>query len=381
MGKAPELRDQFPSLDADSGELWDRWSIQERPPDVLVTNYSMLNIMLMRALECPIFDMTCRWLREDRSRVFHLVIDELHSYRGTPGSEVGYLLRLLLRRIGLRPDSSQVRFLASSASLDAKGKGADYLRGFFGADATTFAVIEDETRHQALLQPGALQGKAVAFAGFGSNWKADPSGEVLGLAERLGVACRTDLAPRESLALVLRECGATEAVREGCPAPMTPKALGHSLFGPMEASHQNGMAGLLNALTVAHAAALTIPIRRLYHSGCISSFATSTVSGHVSILIAAGSTEIRRMVHRVHWESYSPVLAFNATAVREYLMWSSVSAAAKSTLGGIAPATMGHSSWSTTSPTWIVFRTPCNFPGVTANMPSSGRSRPMRTSR
>ena len=59
VGKEPELRDQFPSLDSDSGELWDRWSIQRTPPDVLVTNYSMLNIMLMRAFEDPIFDLTC----------------------------------------------------------------------------------------------------------------------------------------------------------------------------------------------------------------------------------------------------------------------------------------------------------------------------------
>ena len=39
-----------PSLDADSGELWDRWSMQEAPPDLLATNYSMLNVMMMRAM-------------------------------------------------------------------------------------------------------------------------------------------------------------------------------------------------------------------------------------------------------------------------------------------------------------------------------------------
>ena len=51
-----EVRQQFPSVDPDSGERWDRWTIQDEPPDVLVTNYSMLNIMLMRAIEAPIFD-------------------------------------------------------------------------------------------------------------------------------------------------------------------------------------------------------------------------------------------------------------------------------------------------------------------------------------
>jgi len=38
-----------------SSELWDRWSMQSAPPDLFVTNYSMLNIMMMREVECPIF--------------------------------------------------------------------------------------------------------------------------------------------------------------------------------------------------------------------------------------------------------------------------------------------------------------------------------------
>lgn len=108
-----EVRQQFPSVDPDSGEHWDRWTIQDDPPDVLVTNYSMLNIMLMRAIEANIFEATRAWLEADRARVFHLVVDELHTYRGTPGSEVAYLVRLLLGRLGLKPDSPQVRFLAS----------------------------------------------------------------------------------------------------------------------------------------------------------------------------------------------------------------------------------------------------------------------------
>ena len=36
----------FPSMDG--GEMWSRWDMQDHPPDVLITNYSMLNIMLMR---------------------------------------------------------------------------------------------------------------------------------------------------------------------------------------------------------------------------------------------------------------------------------------------------------------------------------------------
>ena len=81
--------------------MWSRWDMQDHPPDILITNYSMMNIMLMRSVEMPIFDQTRQWLAADRSHVFHLVVDELHTYRGTPGTEVAYLIRVLLDRLGL----------------------------------------------------------------------------------------------------------------------------------------------------------------------------------------------------------------------------------------------------------------------------------------
>jgi ATP-dependent helicase YprA (DUF1998 family) len=60
------------------GEMWSRWDMQDAPPDILITNYSMLNIMLMRDIEDQIFAVTRRWL-EDPANVFHLVVDELHT--------------------------------------------------------------------------------------------------------------------------------------------------------------------------------------------------------------------------------------------------------------------------------------------------------------
>jgi ATP-dependent helicase YprA (DUF1998 family) len=63
----------------DGGEMWSRWDMQDHAPDVLITNYSMLNIMLMRSVEASIFDQTKQWLLQDRSHIFHLVVDELHT--------------------------------------------------------------------------------------------------------------------------------------------------------------------------------------------------------------------------------------------------------------------------------------------------------------
>jgi len=154
----------FPIVDSSNGlnssEMHLRWDMQETPPDIFITNFSMLGIMMMRDLEESIFDKTKSWLqcvdiREDgvkkgqnedkisdriikakEERVFHLVLDEIHLYRGTSGSEISYLLRLLLNRLGLTPDSNQLKILSSSASLDGDiNKRNEFISDFFGVSS------------------------------------------------------------------------------------------------------------------------------------------------------------------------------------------------------------------------------------------------------
>lgn len=133
-----ELLYHIPCMEEDSSEMWDRFSMQDNAPDILITNYSMLNVMLMRDNELKIFEDTRRWLAEDKNNIFHLVIDELHTYRGTAGTEVAYLLRILLDRLGLTPNSPQVQFLATSASLEKNQQSIDFLSEFFGIDKNLF---------------------------------------------------------------------------------------------------------------------------------------------------------------------------------------------------------------------------------------------------
>ena len=144
-----EMLSYFPQLDG--SEMRSRWDMQDVPPDILVTNFSMLSIMLMRSVDAPIFSTTKAWLKNDPNNIFHLVIDELHLYRGTSGTEVAYLLRLLLDRLGLHPAHSQLRILASSASLDTKeheGESRKFLGDFFGTDENNlekqFCIMEGE---------------------------------------------------------------------------------------------------------------------------------------------------------------------------------------------------------------------------------------------
>jgi DEAD/DEAH box helicase domain-containing protein len=134
---------EFP--DPSAHELLVKWDMVDAPPDILVTNYSMLNAMLMREHEEAIFDETRSWLK-DPGNVFTLVVDELHLYRGTQGSEVAMVVRNLLSRLGLEPDSSQLRCIATSASLSGDQNGLAYLEEFFGVPQSSFFITAGSPR-------------------------------------------------------------------------------------------------------------------------------------------------------------------------------------------------------------------------------------------
>ena len=134
-----DIRYFFPCLDG--SEMRSRWDMQDSPPDILITNFSMLSIMLMRDVDSDIFERTRKWLEKDGS-VFHLIIDELHLYRGTAGTEVAYLLKLLLLRLGLSPASPKLRILGSSASLEQDdSQSLRFLSEFFGSEWTSSQII------------------------------------------------------------------------------------------------------------------------------------------------------------------------------------------------------------------------------------------------
>ncbi len=115
-------------------------------PDLLITNYSMLEYMLLRPIEQPFFESTREWLNADEKNQLLLVIDEAHLYRGAQGAEVAMLVRRLLNHLGIEQD--RVRFILSSASLGdpkkLKNMGGLFGSSLTGADRHTFEVITAE---------------------------------------------------------------------------------------------------------------------------------------------------------------------------------------------------------------------------------------------
>jgi Lhr-like helicase len=123
-------------------ELFTRHEVLAAPSDVLVTNYSMLEYMLMRPLERPIFEATRRWLAEYPDERLVLVVDEAHLYRGAAGAEVGLLIRRLQARLGLTPDRVQV--ICTSASFSEPTAACEFAASLTGKSAEDFVPVQGE---------------------------------------------------------------------------------------------------------------------------------------------------------------------------------------------------------------------------------------------
>lgn len=92
-----------------------RFEIQQNTPDILITNYSMLEYMLMRQLEAGIWDNTKKWLEKSEDNRLMVVLDEAHMYRGSSGGEIALLLDRLFSRLGITLD--KVQFILTTASM------------------------------------------------------------------------------------------------------------------------------------------------------------------------------------------------------------------------------------------------------------------------
>ncbi|MFD9365577.1 DEAD/DEAH box helicase [Priestia megaterium] len=113
-GRRGEWKSKYLTGESDR-ELFTRHEMQQTPPDILVTNYSMLEYMLMRPIERSIWEQTRDWLAQDENNKFILVLDEAHMYRGASGAEVALLIRRLQARLGISRDRLQC--ILTSASL------------------------------------------------------------------------------------------------------------------------------------------------------------------------------------------------------------------------------------------------------------------------
>lgn len=91
-----------------------RREIQNNPPDILLTNYVMLELMLTRPDDR-------RSLIRMATGLEFLVFDELHTYRGRQGADVA----LLIRRVREACQADRLQCVGTSATMSTKGTDSD----------------------------------------------------------------------------------------------------------------------------------------------------------------------------------------------------------------------------------------------------------------
>lgn len=124
--------------------ITDRDAMRKHPPDILLTNYKMLDYLLLRPKDRQL------WAHNHPDTLRYLVVDELHTFDGAQGTDLALLLRRLRARLKL--DTEKLVCVGTSATL---GGGSDatplreYARQIFGAPFPEDSVITENRKSVA----------------------------------------------------------------------------------------------------------------------------------------------------------------------------------------------------------------------------------------
>ncbi len=137
-------------------------------PDIIITNYSMLEYMLCRPQDAVFFGKSLRTI----------VLDEAHLYTGTLAAEITLLLRRLLDRCELAPED--VLHFATSATIgrDMPGELETFAARLFTKDQSLVKVIRGQITRQPLpveAPPKALHGASEIVS---RKWLDHPTIEI-----------------------------------------------------------------------------------------------------------------------------------------------------------------------------------------------------------
>jgi len=136
-----------------------RQALLEEPPHILLTNYVMLEYVLIRPSDRSLVE---RMVGEFQ----FLVMDELHTYRGRQGADVAMLMRRLRQRAGNRP----IQFVGTSATLATEGTREQRGTTIASVGTTLFGVdippgnVVDETLRRVTSVDAPTTGAALAVA-------------------------------------------------------------------------------------------------------------------------------------------------------------------------------------------------------------------------
>jgi len=220
-GQTQETDAEKPT-DIPKEEQWSRDAIRKNPPDILITNYAMLEYLLIRKIDQTIF----------RHKTLHyLVLDEIHTYTGARGTEVACLIRRLKEHTGLLQGG--LICIGTSATLkkgltetqkeldEAKQELAKFATNLFGEKFTTESIVTEEfEKLTPLKNPYFPKPPTITNEEVEKLSRQEPQ-ELLEIAQKItGKNAPTANNPTESLFLLLQDNAFVRKIEELLEKPM-----------------------------------------------------------------------------------------------------------------------------------------------------------------
>lgn len=119
--------------------ITDRQALLDNPPDILLTNYKMLDYLLVRPKDAKL------WKDNKPDTLRYIAVDELHTFDGAQGTDLACLLRRLKSRLWIR--NGYLCCIGTSATMGSKSTAEDILRyaeEIFGESFDSEAVVTED---------------------------------------------------------------------------------------------------------------------------------------------------------------------------------------------------------------------------------------------
>ena len=121
----------------------EREKIRRNPPHILLTNYVMAELLLVRPEDRPLLTSASK-----KEAPFFLIFDELHTYRGRQGADVAMLVRRFKARLNRKPiihiGTSATMVASRQASLEERRAAvAEFASRFFGHPFEANDIIDE----------------------------------------------------------------------------------------------------------------------------------------------------------------------------------------------------------------------------------------------
>lgn len=132
-------------------EMFTRKEMQEKPPHILLTNYAMLEYLLLRPADSSLFDGST-------GKHWHfIVLDEAHVYDGANATEMAMLLRRVADRV-VGPQLGRLQVIATSATLGGgKDDYPDIVQFATNLFNKTFEWVEEDPDRQDIIEADRVE--------------------------------------------------------------------------------------------------------------------------------------------------------------------------------------------------------------------------------